>query len=205
MRSTMEPMGQARRVERFERLHAEHGRALLGYLLRRAPSDDAVDVLAEVLLSVWRRLEDVPDGAGARPWLYGVARRSLANHRRSGRRRDQLTERLRAQVREAVPEGWEDEVGERDLVALALGRLHEHDREVLQLTAWEGLAPAEIAMALHLPAPTVRSRLRRARLRLLVELEALGAAPEPAGAATTAAAVPTAPTCPTPSHAEEAS
>lgn len=179
MRPTVEPMDEGGRVARFEQLHAEHGRALLGYLLRRATSDDAVDVLADVLLVVWRRLDEVPAGPSARPWLYAIARRTLANHRRGVRRRDQLTARLRIQVREALPGGWEDQAHERDVVAVALARLEEHDREVLQLTAWEGLTPTDIATALRLPATTVRSRLRRARLRLLVELEALGAAPQP--------------------------
>ena len=53
----------------------------------------------------------------------------------------------------------------------ALGRLSERDRELLTLSNWEGLDPAEIAVVLAAPAVTVRSRLHRARRRLRKELE----------------------------------
>lgn len=59
----------------FERTHG----ALLGYAVRRVTDPaDAADVVAETYLVAWRRLEDVPPGAQARPWLFGVARRVLA-------------------------------------------------------------------------------------------------------------------------------
>jgi RNA polymerase sigma-70 factor, ECF subfamily len=54
------------------------------YALRRASPDAAQDVVADTFLVVWRRLEDVP--ADALPWLYGIARRVLANQRRSADR-----------------------------------------------------------------------------------------------------------------------
>lgn len=42
---------------------------------------DAADAVAETFLVAWRRLPEVPSGEEARPWLYGVARRTLANQR----------------------------------------------------------------------------------------------------------------------------
>ena len=49
--------------------------------------EDAADVVAETFLVAWRRLGEVPNGAEARLWLHGVARRVIANLDRSGRRR----------------------------------------------------------------------------------------------------------------------
>ena len=46
----------------------------------------------------------------------------------------------------------------------------EPDRELLELTAWEGLEPREVAAVLGIPARTVRTRLSRARARLRDEL-----------------------------------
>ena len=64
------PAGRAQ----FEALYAAEGRRVLAYALRRtAQPADAADVLAEVFLVAWRRLDDVPAGAEARLWLYGVA------------------------------------------------------------------------------------------------------------------------------------
>jgi DNA-directed RNA polymerase specialized sigma24 family protein len=56
----------------------------------------------------------------------------------------------------------------------ALGRLTEADREVLLLVSWEGLTPAEAAVAVGIPPGTARSRLHRARtvMRQLLEDDA---------------------------------
>ena len=84
---------------RFERLYAEHGRAVLAYAVRRASNaHDAADVVAEVFLVAWRRLDDVPASDGARLWLYAVARRVLANQQRAESRRRRLAERLRREL-----------------------------------------------------------------------------------------------------------
>ncbi|MFI0352965.1 RNA polymerase sigma factor [Actinomadura sp. 9N407] len=79
------------RRARFEDIYASNRARILGYALRRtADPQDAADVLAETFLTAWRRLDDVPPDGQARLWLYGVARRVLANHHRGERRRTTL-------------------------------------------------------------------------------------------------------------------
>jgi RNA polymerase sigma factor (sigma-70 family) len=91
--------GLERAEVRFERLYAEHGRAVLAYAVRRAAdAQDAADVVADTFLVAWRRLDDVPPAGAARLWLYGVARHVLANQQRSERRRERLAERLRHEL-----------------------------------------------------------------------------------------------------------
>ena len=52
--------GALARRARFEGLYGAHGRAILAFALRRAEQPaDAADVLAEVFLVAWRRLDDV--------------------------------------------------------------------------------------------------------------------------------------------------
>ena len=143
---------------------------LLGYALRRTDdAEDAADVVSETFLVAWRRLADVPEGSDARLWLYGVARRVLANQRRGTERRDRLGERLRHDLAAAVPDHAGMLTARADVTA-ALSRLGVVDQEVLQLTAWEGLDPREIATVLGVPAGAVRTRLSRARARLRREL-----------------------------------
>ena len=73
------------RQARFEQLYRAHAGAVRAYAVRRARSDAiADDVVSDVFLVVWRRLDDVPDRPV--PWLLLIARRALANRRRSGRR-----------------------------------------------------------------------------------------------------------------------
>jgi RNA polymerase sigma-70 factor (ECF subfamily) len=150
--------------ERFSALFERTHPALLGYAVRRvADPADAADVVAETYLVAWRRLDDVPGGDEARPWLFGVARRVLANHYRGERRRLALADRLRDSLHEAVPGPY---LHEPSLVERAVERLGDDDRELLRLVAWEELAREEIAVAMGLSRATVRVRLHRARTRL---------------------------------------
>lgn len=170
---------------RFRALHDAHFRDLLGFALRRtASADDAADVVADTFVVAWRRLGDVPPGDEGRLWLYGVCRRTLANHARSLRRRERLGAKLGAALRETAVPDPAGEIGLAVTVRAALARLRKADRELLELTVWEQLEPNEIAIVLDLPARTVRTRLSRARARLRTELGGMdlgGNAPERAG------------------------
>jgi RNA polymerase sigma-70 factor (ECF subfamily) len=150
-----------RRV-RFERLHAVNSADIAVYALRRADAETAKDVVAETFTVAWRRLDEIPEEP--LPWLYGVARRVLANQRRSATRFAAL--RLRLEPEPTPPL----EVADRGL-AQAMNRLEESDRELLMLVAWEGLSPAEAAAVLDCPAAACRVRLHRARRRLAASLE----------------------------------
>jgi RNA polymerase sigma-70 factor (ECF subfamily) len=160
------------RDERFSALYRANARPLLGFALRRAARpEDAADVVADTMLVAWRRMDEVPDGDAARLWLYGVARRALANNRRGLRRRDRLGERLRRDVRRLIGPDVAVGVTAAQELRRALAALSADDREVLQLTAWEGLGPQEIAEVVGASRVAVRSRLHRARARLREELE----------------------------------
>ncbi len=163
--------------ERFRALFAAHFHDLLGYALRRVSStEDAADVVAETMLVAWRRLDEVPQDGAARLWLYGVARRVLANQRRGDLRRERLGERLRRQLVDVTPD-LAASVASTATIRDALARLADGDRELLELIAWEGLTPQEVATVLGIPAARVRARLHKARARLRRELgDAFGTA-----------------------------
>lgn len=149
--------------ERFERIAEETLEPLQRYLRRRAPAHDAEDVLSEVLLTVWRRIEDAPTESPL-PWCYGIARRALANHRRGDRRRLRLVTRLGAEPVIHHPDSA-DLQSDPDLVA-ALRTLPDTDQEALRLWAWEQLEPREIAVTLGLTPNAAALRLSRARKKL---------------------------------------
>ena len=157
-------------ADRFRSLYEAEFVAILGYAARRLErSSDAADVAAEVFTIAWRRIGDVPRGPDARLWLYGVARYVMSNQRRSNQRRGRLIDRLRGELQVMSNTS---EPQSADLVAVrdALRALSNDDRELLLLTTWEGLSPTEIAVAMDIPAGTVRSRLHRARQQLRREL-----------------------------------
>jgi hypothetical protein len=64
----------------------------------RLTGNAGADVIAETFLTAWRRIDHNPAGEAALPWLYGVARRVLANQRRGEQRRTALGERLRSEL-----------------------------------------------------------------------------------------------------------
>jgi len=154
------------RKRRFDALYRSTRAKILAYALRRVPStEDAADVLAETFTIAWRRLDQVPEGDGALLWLYGVARNVVRNDLRSRQRRSQLVGRIAHHVPEAT---WSvvarDE--ERLVALMCLHGLHEDDREVLMLTAWEGLTPLAVAKVLACSPGAARARIHRARRRL---------------------------------------
>jgi RNA polymerase sigma factor (sigma-70 family) len=161
--------------EVFDDVYRTSGTAVLGYALRRAGSrEDALDVVAETFAIAWRRRADMPaDPPEVRPWLFGIARRCLANAARSTYRAGRLGSRLADSFDHGtVPDPstvLENRVHSRAVVA-ALDELSPEDRELLTLIAWEELTPAQAATALGLAPGTARVRLHRARTRLRAAL-----------------------------------
>jgi RNA polymerase sigma factor (sigma-70 family) len=170
--------GHGWRVRTVEDLFRRHAADVLGYALRRADASLADDVVSEVFVIAGRKLASIPD-EDPLLWLYAVARRVLANQRRAASRRVVLYRALavlgRDQPHHAPP-------GDRGAPLLdALAALRPADREVLILTAWEGLGAAHAAVVLGCSTAAVHQRLSRARTRLAAELAARGAArPRPA-------------------------
>lgn len=181
---------------RFTALFDRTRLPLLAYAVRRVSDPaDAADVVAETYLVAWRRLEDVPPGDQARPWLFGVARRVLANHHRGERRRHALADRLRDSLEDLnAPDpasvSHPDREGDTARVLAAMDRLKEDDREILRLVAWEELAREEIAVAMGLSRAAVRLRLHRARARLAAAMDDLDELPEGASRSRESRAVP---------------
>jgi RNA polymerase sigma-70 factor (ECF subfamily) len=142
-------------------MFSRHYGAVFGYCARRLGRDDAADATADVFSVAWRRIRRVPLEPMTLPWLYGVARNTVANARRSSARRTRLESRA-AEHAEYV---WRDTSARTDLDGV-LERLSDDDREVLMLVAWEGLGPADLGRVLGVSPSAAAVRLHRARSRL---------------------------------------
>ena len=118
--------------------------------------------MSETFLLAWRRLDDVPDNA--LPWLYGAARRIVANEIRRRSRAIRLGERA-ANSRSIPDRDPAEVVSEQLRVRAALAGLSQRDREVLMLAEWEQLTTAGIAAALGCSPAAAKVRLHRARRR----------------------------------------
>ena len=161
-------------ARRFEAVFRANYANVLAYALRRVGPHEAEDIAADTFAVAWRRLSSVPPDA--LPWLYGVARRTIANHRRGSRRRTALVVRLSREPPNRSADLAEG-IAERAGVVAALERLSERDREALRLVAWEGLEPRRAARAAGCSSGAFAVRLHRARRRLVKELAATGHIP----------------------------
>jgi RNA polymerase sigma factor (sigma-70 family) len=166
------------RRHRFDELFRQNIASIASYCNWRSHSTgDEQDAVAEVFLTAWRRLDDVPEGEAARPWLYATARRVMANQARAYARRARLSEKLTTVSSTDEGDAHHSDDPVAALVHDVLYRLTPRDREVLLLAEWEGLSPAEIAKVLRCPAVTARGRLHRARRRFREAFEASSALP----------------------------
>jgi len=125
----------------------------------------AEDAAAEVFRIAWQKL---PDGVGPTlPWLYGVVRNVIGSEYRRTGRAAALVQRAEGEGLVAAqpddPRGFE--------VRLALARLRPIERELLFMTYWEELTPAEVAAILKIPVTSVWMRLTRAREALKKQLD----------------------------------
>jgi RNA polymerase sigma factor (sigma-70 family) len=109
----------------FRDIYERHHEAVTVYVRRRVAPDSVDDVVAETFLVCWRKLDQVP--REPLPWLYAVARKTLANHYRASARHEGAPE---SRAEEAFPVIEGDRV-----LARAFARLSEPDREVLRLVA----------------------------------------------------------------------
>jgi RNA polymerase sigma factor (sigma-70 family) len=150
----------------LEELVDAHAADVRRYLYRRLSgaadtASTADDLAADVLVIAWRRRAEIPPGAEL-PWLYGVARRVLANYRRRPQ------EVLVADLGEldAVDEADPGHIVSEDAALVSAWRaLAPRDREIVRLVAWEGLGGRDLALALGISEGGAASALSRARSR----------------------------------------
>jgi RNA polymerase sigma-70 factor, ECF subfamily len=153
-------------IDRFGALYAQYHRRVYAYAVSLAGRQLADEVVSEVFLVAWRRLDDVP--TPALPWLLTVARNVVSSQFRAAARQQSISAELRAWVSEAelAAPDVADEVSERISVLTALAALPEADRELLTLVAWHGLTPGEAARLMGCSTAAYFVRLHRARRRL---------------------------------------
>jgi RNA polymerase sigma-70 factor (ECF subfamily) len=145
----------------FRALYATHHASICAYFARRVPRDEVEDLAAETfevaLRKMPRRLRE------PLPWLYAVAGKVLANHRRRAARRV-------VTLAGDAPPNPADLISDRGL-ARAFAQLNDRDREAICLVAWEGLSHRDAARAAGCSAATFAVRLSRARSRLRALLD----------------------------------
>ncbi|HEY7215640.1 MAG TPA: sigma factor-like helix-turn-helix DNA-binding protein [Thermoanaerobaculia bacterium] len=156
----------------FARLIRRHGAMVYRFARAAAPQEtDCEEILREAFLAARRgagRYRDEPSG---RSWLLALARRAVERRSpRPGAGSASFGELARAAARRG-PAAWDGSGGPAEAVAAALAALPAEDREILTLYDRELLTLDEVARVTGIADAALRTRLHRARLRLLAELK----------------------------------
>ena len=180
----------------FAGVYDRHGQAVYGAVLRYlGDPGGAEDVVQETYLAMWQQ----PDRYAAEKgsligWLLAIARNRAIDRLRAASRRPLLVglapgtsdgaesdlERLMAlgqPVASAATNDQPPDIAEsrwvRAVVRTAVDGMPAPERRVLELAYDDGLTQAEIAERLDWPLGTVKTRTRRALLRLRAVLESV--------------------------------
>ena len=164
-------------AQAFARLVALHEGMVFNLAARLlGDAEEARDLSQEVFLQVFRTLDRFEGRSSLRTWIYRIVVNQCRNRQRWWRRRrrdrslplQDLTDAQEARL--SYAQGREPEplleLERRDRareMQAALSALSFDHRAILMLREVEGLSCEEIAVALRLPAGTVKSRLSRAR------------------------------------------
>jgi RNA polymerase sigma-70 factor (ECF subfamily) len=164
----------------LDALYARHAPLLFALCMRILHSSpEAEEVLQEVFLELWRTSERYAAERGsARVYLVQLARSRALDRVRVKRRREGLIAEaggpvlVANELRAGGDPARSDALAEASLgedkvrVRAALRELSETERRAVTLSFFEGLSHSEIAARLGEPLGTVKTRIRRALLRL---------------------------------------
>lgn len=163
----------------FAIIYDRHCDAAHRYLARRVSSRElSEDLLSIVFLEAWRsRATARLDSGSARPWILGIARMTLRRKARSEIRRRRAMDRVPQEPPQ--PDHADDVIevldrrAEATRVQAAFRALRQADQDVIETCLWQGLDYVSAATVLNIPVGTVKSRLSRARARLIARLDEL--------------------------------
>ena len=127
------------------------------------------DVLQETFVNIWRRIESYDENKGRLfTWMLNIARNAAIDKTRSkafqqGQKQVPLADEL---IQTGVRPGIDD-IGLKKLIY----KLREEQRQLIDLSYFQGYSHEQIATALHIPLGTVKTRIRSAltQLRALMQ------------------------------------
>lgn len=134
-----------------------------------ADAEGARDAVQSGWLEIIRGLDRLQDDRAFPAWAYRIVGRRCARLSRRAIRRRELGEMLIAEPGPAEPDS--DGPIERQRLRAAIAQLPADQRAAIALFYLEELSVAEIAVALEVPAGTVKTRLMHARRKLRAALE----------------------------------
>ena len=127
--------------------------------------EDAEEVVSDVFLAAWNQADDL-DAGHIKSWLGAVARNKAKNKLRRRGRSLPLEEDLLDLPDLSDPTTDLEQAEEQELVRRAADALPEEEREIFLRHYYYTQPVKEIALTMALNESTVKSKLRRGRMKL---------------------------------------
>ena len=159
-------------VEAFESIYKEYSGFVYNVAYRVVNNiDEAQEITQEVFLTVYRKLKSFKFKSSLKTWVYRIAVNMAIDYSRKRSREQDHTvlyednNKLNKTI-DSVSENIEREQQEK-IISTLLDSLSPDQRVCIILRSIEGLGYQEIAESLNININTVRSRLKRAREKLI--------------------------------------
>jgi RNA polymerase sigma factor (sigma-70 family) len=159
--------------EAFRAIYDRYHQRLFAYARQMLPGSrqDAEDALQDVFVRAYASLRANDRELALRAWLYRVAHnRCIDELRRPAAPAPELIELVRSSIHDPIAQAEQRE-SLRRLIA-DVRRLPEQQRSALLMRELSGMTYSELAAALGVSVPAVKSLLVRARVGLVQALEA---------------------------------
>ena len=148
--------------EAFNDLYRKYSPMVHGIVLARAPRYEADDLVQEVFLAVFRKLDTLSDANALGGWIASISRHCVADSYRKAKPAEEIPEEIAA---EQTP------VSEAREVLAAIKSLPAAYSETLAMRLVEGMTGPEIAELTGLTPDSVRVNLHRGMKMLRKKLQ----------------------------------
>jgi RNA polymerase sigma factor (sigma-70 family) len=153
----------------FSYLYNNYSPALYGIINQIVPDKDiAADVLQDVFINIWKKISFYDENKGRLfTWMLNIARNAAIDKIRSkpyqnSLKNQPLTETVNSIMGNTVVDPQVNDIGLKKLI----NKLRPEQRELIELSYFQGFTHEEISKLLNLPLGTVKTRIRSALTQL---------------------------------------
>jgi RNA polymerase sigma-70 factor (ECF subfamily) len=155
-------------TEAFEMIYNAHSGFVYNVALRMTASrEDAQEITQDVFVKIYKNLKWFQFRSSLKTWIYRIAVNAAINVSKRNSRTAIKTTRYEDEIRLKDSAQADNKSADKEEAEFLLNILNPKQRICMVLRTIEGLNYEEIATALNININTVRSRLKRARQKLM--------------------------------------
>ncbi len=164
---------QKRDLRAFEDIYKESSGFVYNVALRILNNrQDSEEVVQEVFLSIYHNLKNFRFHSSFKTWVYRITVNCAINHiNKMTKEKNKLKEYSNSLIQTTdkfqAPQIEKIDTAQEEMINSLLGALDPDQRTCIVLRSFEGLSYKEISDTLKININTVRTRLKRAREKLL--------------------------------------